>query len=72
MMPLYYRRSAAAILVYDIASEESFRYMKNWVRELNQFGPDNIILAVAGNKCDLEEERKVSHLSAVRTHYEFM
>jgi len=61
MMPLYYRRSAAAIVVYDTTSEESFRYMKNWVKELNKFGPKNIILAVAGNKLDLKEERKISY-----------
>ena len=67
MMPLYYRRSAAAIVVYDITSEESFQNMKNWVKELNKFGPKNIILAVAGNKLDLKEERKVSHLSTIFT-----
>ena len=57
------RTAAAAIVVYDIASKESFQYMKTWVKELNQFGPSNIILAIAGNKLDLEEERKVSCLS---------
>ena len=46
-------------MVYDITSSRSFKYMKSWVDELNRFEP-NAILAVAGNKCDLEEMRQVS------------
>jgi len=61
MMPQYYRGAAAAIVVYDITSEESFRYMKSWVKELNKLGPEKLILAVAGNKCDLKEQRQVSY-----------
>ena len=60
MMPHYYRGAAAAIVVYDITSEESFQYMKSWVKELKQFGPEKVVLAVAGNKCDLKEQRQVS------------
>lgn len=33
--------------------------MKNWVRELRQHGPPNIVVAIAGNKCDLIDVRKV-------------
>ena len=63
MMAMHFRGSAAAIVVYDITSDESFQYMKNWVREITKFEP-NAKLVVAGNKCDLEEERKVSKISA--------
>ena len=59
-MPMYCRGAAAAIVVYDITSQESFQHLKNWVTELNQSGPDSIIIAVAGNKCDLQDEREVS------------
>jgi len=55
----YYRGAAAAIVVYDITSSRSFKFMKRWVEELTRFEP-NAILAVAGNKCDLEETRQVS------------
>ena len=64
MMPRYYRNAAAAIVVYDITSYESFQFMRNWVEDLTQFEV-NAILAVAGNKCDLEEKRKVCHLSII-------
>jgi GTPase SAR1 family protein len=31
MAPMYYRGAHAAILVYDITSEESFQDMSSWV-----------------------------------------
>lgn len=31
MAPMYYRGAHAAILVYDITSEESFQDMNSWV-----------------------------------------
>ncbi len=36
--------------------------MKAWVKELNQLGPKNIIIAIAGNKCDRAVEREVFHI----------
>ena len=60
MAPLYYREAAAAIIVYDITSQASFDCMKSWVKELRQYGPENVVIAIAGNKCDLEEDREVS------------
>lgn len=37
--------------------QESFQTLKNWVRELRQHGPPNIVVAIAGNKCDLSDAR---------------
>ncbi len=56
---MYYRNAAAAIIVYDITSEVSFEVLQEWITELNRLGPPNIVLAIAGNKCDLEEKREV-------------
>lgn len=54
---MYYRGAAAAIIVYDITKASSFNTLKNWVRELQQLGPENIVIAVCGNKADLEDKR---------------
>ncbi|XP_025030064.1 ras-related protein Rab-22A isoform X1 [Python bivittatus] len=59
LAPMYYRGSAAAIIVYDITKEETFSTLKNWVKELRQHGPPNIVVAIAGNKCDLNDVREV-------------
>jgi len=64
LAPMYYRGAAAAIIVYDITRAASFQTLKNWVRELQQLGPENIVLAVCGNKSDLEEKREVSTAEA--------
>ena len=57
---MYYRGAAAAIIVYDITKASTFQTLKNWVRELQQLGPENIVLAVCGNMADKEAERQVS------------
>ena len=59
LLPMYYRNAAAAIVVYDITSEVTFEVLQEWITELNRLGPPNIIIAMAGNKCDLEENREV-------------
>ena len=36
LAPLYYRGAAAAVVVYDITSVESFQKAKHWVSELQK------------------------------------
>uniref|UniRef100_A0A061SJJ3 Ras-related protein Rab-5C n=1 Tax=Tetraselmis sp. GSL018 TaxID=582737 RepID=A0A061SJJ3_9CHLO len=59
LAPMYYRGAAAAVIVYDITSAESFTRAQSWVKELRQQGSPNLIIALAGNKADLEADRKV-------------
>eukprot|EP00128_Syssomonas_multiformis_P008904 Colp12_sorted_trinity150504_noHs@10998 len=59
LAPMYYRGAAAAIIVFDITREVTFNALKDWVKELKQFGPSNIVIAIAGNKSDLKDQRQV-------------
>jgi len=59
LAPMYYRGAAAAIVVYDITNKDSFNGAKSWVKELQRRGDPNVIIALAGNKADLESRRKV-------------
>jgi len=59
LAPMYYRGAAAAIVVYDITNRQSFVRAKSWVKELQRQGNPNIVIALAGNKFDLAEQRKV-------------
>jgi len=34
--------------------------MQTWITELRQLGPQNLVLAIAGNKVDLDSQRRVS------------
>ncbi|KAG2713158.1 hypothetical protein I3843_04G153600 [Carya illinoinensis] len=60
LAPMYYRGAAAAVVVYDITSMDSFVRAKKWVQELQRQGNPNLIMFLAANKADLEEKRKVA------------
>mmetsp|Transcript_38558 Transcript_38558/g.56776 ORF Transcript_38558/g.56776 Transcript_38558/m.56776 type:complete len:194 (-) Transcript_38558:475-1056(-) len=59
LAPMYYRGASAAIVVYDITNQDSFNGAKSWVKELQRRGDPNVVIALAGNKADLESRRKV-------------
>lgn len=59
LAPMYYRGSQAAILVYDITKPASLESLKDWANELRRNGPSDLVLAVCGNKLDLQEDRLV-------------
>lgn len=57
---MYYRGAAAALVVYDITSYDSFSGAKTWIEELQRQGSADIVIGLAGNKMDLESKREVS------------
>jgi len=59
LAPLYYRGASVAVVVYDITRRDTFATLKDWVRELKMQGPSNILIAIVGNKCDLDDKRQV-------------
>lgn len=60
LAPLYYRGAGVAVVVYDITSPETFSKAQYWVKELQKHGSPGIIMALVGNKADLQEKREVS------------
>lgn len=59
LAPMYYRGASAAVIVYDITNPDSFTGAKSWVKELQRRGDPNVVIALAGNKADMESRRKV-------------
>lgn len=55
-----------ALLVYDITDEASFTRVKDWVKELRKMLSDELCIAIAGNKCDMEKSRFVGRTSCAR------
>jgi GTPase SAR1 family protein len=49
---------------YDITRKPTFQTVKNWVKELKSLGPENIVIAIAGNKADLTDNRAVETAAA--------
>lgn len=65
LAPMYFRGAAAAIVVYDMTVEQSFAAVKMWIRELKQNAEPDIVMAIAGNKSDLEELREIQYKDAM-------
>lgn len=59
LAPMYYRAAAAAVVVYDITKRDSYNGARSWVKELQKRGDANVVIAIAGNKRDMEAKRKV-------------
>ncbi|KAK3518162.1 hypothetical protein QTP70_033261 [Hemibagrus guttatus] len=55
----YYRSAHAAMITYDITRKSTFDSIPQWIQEMEQYGAANVLLAIIGNKCDLESEREV-------------
>ena len=61
----FYKDAAVAILVYDISLKQSFENVKNyWYQQIQENGDKNMVLGIAGNKCDLYEEEAVPEAEA--------
>ena len=60
LAPMYYRNARCAVVVYDITDAASFERAKKWVDELISSASLRVVIALCGNKCDLEDDRKVS------------
>ncbi|CAO3617096.1 unnamed protein product [Cunninghamella blakesleeana] len=59
MTKLYYRGAQAALLVYDITSQESFQELHSWVEELKRNMNEELVMVVVANKIDLASRREV-------------
>eukprot|EP00268_Persea_americana_P019487 TRINITY_DN19978_c0_g1_i16.p1 TRINITY_DN19978_c0_g1~~TRINITY_DN19978_c0_g1_i16.p1 ORF type:complete len:155 (+),score=17.09 TRINITY_DN19978_c0_g1_i16:263-727(+) len=59
LAPMYYRGAAAAVVVYDITSMDSFVRAKKWVQELQRQGNPSLVMMLVANKADLESKREV-------------
>ncbi|MBA0606427.1 hypothetical protein Godav_018884 [Gossypium davidsonii] len=74
LAPMYYRGAAAAIVVYDISTMDTFARAKKWVQELQKQGEEDavmtlnfqfilrnpkLVMALVGNKSDLDSKREV-------------
>lgn len=53
LAPMYYRGAQAAIVVYDVTSQDSFDAAKAWIKELKKKMEPGVVLALVANKVDL-------------------
>ena len=53
LAPIYYRDSKAAIVVFDVANQESFESVDTWITEYRNTAGENTPVIIVGNKIDL-------------------
>ncbi|KIY73437.1 GTP-binding protein RAB5 [Cylindrobasidium torrendii FP15055 ss-10] len=64
LAPMYYRNANCAVVVYDITQPASLEKARTWIRELQRQADPSIVIALCGNKGDLEARRQVSQEEA--------
>ena len=47
-------------IYYDITNEKSFDSITNWIRNIEENAPTDVERMLVGNKCDMNDDRKVS------------
>lgn len=55
----YYRSANGVIIVYDITKRSSFVSVARWVEEVRRYSGNAVLLALVGNKADMETLREV-------------
>jgi small GTP-binding protein len=66
----YYKGAHGIILTYDVTDENSFKNIRNWVKQIEQNAQTNVCKVLVGNKCD-REDRKVSYDEGLQLANEF-
>jgi small GTP-binding protein len=66
LVPHYLREAHAAILVFDITGEESFKNLSYWYALLDDRLPPTVPVFVVGNKVDLSDRAVVTAAAAAQ------
>eukprot|EP01120_Amphizonella_sp_Union-15-10_P013881 TRINITY_DN6547_c0_g5_i1.p1 TRINITY_DN6547_c0_g5~~TRINITY_DN6547_c0_g5_i1.p1 ORF type:complete len:229 (-),score=33.46 TRINITY_DN6547_c0_g5_i1:113-799(-) len=56
----YYKHAQGILIIYDVTKSDSIQNLPNWVQKATSYGSRDSVVAILGNKIDLEEKRKVS------------
>eukprot|EP00347_Sterkiella_histriomuscorum_P018078 403346874 len=58
LSPLYYRDADAAIFVYDVYNEKTFKEIQEyWIPSIMEFGPANMVFAIVGTRLNSFEKQ---------------
>lgn len=56
----YFRGAQGILLVYDVTERDTFENISNWVSQIQQHADVHVNKILIGNKCDMNDNRKVS------------
>jgi len=58
MLGMYYKGADAALICFDIGDSKTFESVHYWINEMDkncEHSRENIVMALAGNKCDMDD-----------------
>ena len=55
----YYKGANGIILIYEVTNKQTFEKMKNWLKQIKEEANPNVIIYLAENKIDMDEELKI-------------
>ena len=67
----YYKSANGIILIYDVTSLLTYENVKTWISQIREEAPQNVVIFIAGNKIDMEEERKVKTEDGIKLADEY-
>lgn len=59
MASAYYRGANGALLVYDVTRASTLENLDKWIKELKNYGAQDMVSLMIGNKTDLVQQRSV-------------
>jgi Ras-related protein Rab-6A len=71
LTPTYIKDANVAVIVYDITNKASFEGIEKWIKDVQEHRGSDAVLAVVGNKCDIEGQRQVDTQEAYTKANEF-
>ena len=67
----YYRGANGILLIFDITDRSSFEHIRNWIEQIKEEAPEQIIIYLVGNKIDNQNNRVVTNEEAKKLAEEF-
>lgn len=64
LAPIFFRRSIAALLVYDVCDRDSFLALESWHQQIKDNAEENIVVILVGNKVDKPDKVISSDMGA--------
>ena len=55
----YYKGANGIILIYDVTNLQTYENVKNWINQIREEANPNVVIYLAGNKIDVNEELRV-------------
>jgi len=65
----YYRGAHGIILTFDLTNPTTFKSCTKWLQEVDRYADEDVVVILAGNKCDLEPKVDASEIEEFKTKY---